>query len=119
MVDAVKAAVEPLDGGCKPRRAPPRKSLEETLTVYGLGDPHVGMLAWEPETGASFDLKIADRITSETIVRLIAAAPPSRVGGLALIGDNFHADDDRQVTPAHGHKLDVDGRSAKVWRVAT
>lgn len=119
MVDAVKAAVEPLDGGCKPRRAPPRKSLEETLTVYGLGDPHVGMLAWEPETGASFDLKIADRITSETILRLIAAAPPSRIGGLALIGDNFHADDDRQVTPGHGHKLDVDGRSAKVWRVAT
>lgn len=115
----LKAAIEdlckPLVGGAKPTAAP--QSFEETMTVYGLGDPHIGMLSWAPETTENFDLEIAERVTNSVVGRLVAAAPPSRIGGLALIGDNFHADDDRQLTPGHGHKLDVDGRAPKVWRV--
>jgi hypothetical protein len=32
-------------------------------------------------------------------------------------GTSFHGEDDRQVTPGHGHKLDVDSRAGKVARV--
>ena len=87
------------------------------MSVYGLGDPHIGMQAWGAETGQDFDLKIAKRNTTAVVQRLVASAAPSAIGLLVLIGDNFHADDDRQVTPGHGHKVDVDTRAAKVFRV--
>src|SRR6185369_7335978 len=121
--DAVKAAiaeaVRPYEGGGGNMAGPDLAYLQDTLTVYGLGDPHIGMLAHADEAGEHFDLKIADRVTNEAVIRLLAAAPPSRTGGLVLIGDNFHAQNDQQVTPGHGHKLDVDGRFSKVWRAGT
>lgn len=121
--EAVKAAIAeavlPYRGGAGELAGPDPAGLVDTLTVYGLGDPHIGMLAHGDEAGENFDLKIADHVTNMAVIRLLAAAPASRVGGLVLIGDNFHAQDDRQVTPGHGHKLDVDGRFSKVWRVGT
>ena len=88
-----------------------------TETHYMFGDPHIGMLAYAPETGEAFDLKIAEADLLGAMDRLVAGAAPSRVGVLCPLGDNFHADDDRQVTPAHGHKLSVDSRAPKVARV--
>lgn len=116
---AIAEAVKPYEGGSGCFPGPQLADLQETLTIYGLGDPHVGMLAHSDEAGENFDLKIADAVTNQAVIRLLAAAPPSRVGGLVLIGDNFHAQNDQQVTPGHGHKLDVDGRFSKVWRVGT
>lgn len=116
---AIADAVAPHVGGAGCVAGPEPSDLADTLTVYGLGDPHIGMLAHADEAGEHFDLKIADRVTNEAVIRLLAAAPPSRTGGLVLIGDNFHAQNDQQVTPGHGHKLDVDGRFSKVWRVGT
>lgn len=110
---AVAKLIEPMPGAAPV--PPPARDWSETVTVYGLGDPHHGMLAWAKETGASFDLAISREITTRVIGELLARAPDSRTGVLVLIGDNFHADDDRQVTPGHGHKLDVDGRSQKVF----
>jgi hypothetical protein len=97
--------------------AAPASTDSETETHYMLGDPHIGMLAYAPETGEAFDLKIAERDLLGAMDRLVAGAPPSSVGVLCPLGDNFHADDDRQVTPAHGHKLSVDSRAVKVARV--
>jgi hypothetical protein len=90
---------------------------DDTLTLYPIGDPHIGMLAYGAETGEDFDLKIAEQDLFGAMDRLVDGSPSSRIGVLAPIGDNFHADDDRQVTPAHGHKLDVDSRASKVARV--
>jgi hypothetical protein len=95
----------------------PCETEADTLAVYGLGDPHIGMLSWGLETGQDFDLKIANENTQSVVNRLVAAAPSSSEAVLVLVGDNFHADDDRQITPGHGHKLDVDTRAAKVFRV--
>lgn len=113
---AVAELCKPLEGGGGCVEGPSALNLEDTLTVYGLGDPHHGMLSWKPETGDNFDLKISQDTTNAAVLRLLQAAPASRVGGLVLIGDNFHADDDQQVTPGHKHKLDVEGRAPKVWR---
>jgi predicted phosphodiesterase len=116
--DAIAEAVKPYEGGGGCFEGPDPERLHNTLSMYCLGDPHIGMLAWGEETGADFDLKIADRITNEAVIRMCAAAPPSKQAALVLIGDNFHADTDQQVTPGHGHKLDVDTRKKKVWRTA-
>jgi UDP-2,3-diacylglucosamine pyrophosphatase LpxH len=96
---------------------PPELNDESTCTVYPLGDPHIGMLSWGKETGQDFDLDIAERDLLRAIDLLVDRAPPSRMSVLANVGDFFHAEDDAQLTPASGHKLDCDTRSAKITDV--
>jgi hypothetical protein len=97
---------EPLDAKFEPSA--------DTVTVYPLGDPHIGMLAWRFETGADFDLAIATRELYAAVDMLVERAPASREAVLANVGDFFHAENDTQLTPRGGNKLDVDGRHAKV-----
>lgn len=87
---------------------------EDLLTVYNLGDPHIGLLAWAPETGANSDLKIACTELFACVDLLVAGVEPSAEAVIANLGDFFHAQGNDQRTPGHGHKLDVDGRHDKV-----
>lgn len=89
----------------------------DTLTIYPLGDPHIGMLAWKKEVGESFDLEIATRDLVRTIDLLVDRAPASNEAILANLGDFFHAEDDTQLTPTGKNKLDVDCRFGKVTDV--
>jgi hypothetical protein len=86
----------------------------ELLTVYPLGDPHIGMLSWAKETSVNFDLSIAARELYGTVDMLLERAPRSAIGVLANLGDFFHAEGDDQRTPTSGAKLDVDSRWGKV-----
>lgn len=95
---------------------PPKFVDRDWLSVYPIGDPHVGMLAHASESGDHHDLKIGISDLEHGIDLAVHAAPPSSVGYLLNLGDFFHAQDDRQATPGHGHKLDVDGRWNKVVR---
>lgn len=92
-------------------------SNADLITLYPIGDPHVGMLAWWKEVGASFDLKIAERELVECIRQLVDDAPASEQAIVTNLGDFFHAQDDNQRTPRGGNKLDVDGRQGKVGQV--
>lgn len=94
--------------------AGPEHTDEDLIALYPLGDPHIGMLAWSPETGENFDLKIATRELLTCVRLLVAGAPPAKHAIITNLGDFFHAQDNEQRTPGHGHKLDVDGRSSKV-----
>lgn len=89
----------------------------DLLTVYPLGDPHIGMLAWAAEVGESFDLRTAERELAECMRQMVARSPASREAIVCNLGDFWHAQDDQQRTPGHGNKLDVDGRAGKVGRV--
>ena len=109
---ACKRNAAPYKGLVAPTAAPSYRD-EDTCTVYPLGDPHIGMLAWAKETGQDFDLRIAERDLLAAVDLLVERAPPSALAILANVGDFFHADDDRQLTQS-GHKLDVDSRAAKV-----
>lgn len=97
---------------------PPGFVDEDTHGVIPIGDTHIGMLANKDETGASSDLKIQERDLLSAIDDLVAGMRPSSTCTIIPLGDNIHADDDQQVTPAHKHKLDVDGRAPKVARTA-
>ncbi len=90
---------------------------EDTLTIYPLGDPHIGMLAWARETGRDFDLDIAERELVTCVEELVERAPPSGRAILANLGDFFHAQDDLARTPRGGNALDKDGRMRKVLEV--
>lgn len=92
----------------------PGHSDSDLLTIYPLGDPHVGLLSWSPETGDSFDIGIACRELLACVTALVEAAPPSEHAIVCNLGDFLHAQDDSALTPGHGNRLDVDGRFAKV-----
>jgi hypothetical protein len=115
MVDAWKRHAEVYKGlaGGDPFVRPTRTDAD-LLAVYPLGDPHIGMLAWAPEVGEHFDLKIATRELLTCVKLMVAGAPPAKQAIITNLGDFLHAQDEQQRTPGHGHKLDVDGRFAKV-----
>ena len=95
----------------------PAHSDADLLAVYPQGDPHVGMMAWWQETGANFDLDIAERLTQGAIDRLVTSAPNAATAIFLGLGDLLHADNQKNVTTS-GHQLDVDGRWKKCLQVA-
>lgn len=98
----------------KPTKAP-GKTARDLLAVYPVGDHHVGMMAWEDETGdANYDLKIAEELLAGASERLIETCPPCDQCVIAFLGDFLHYDSYAAVTPTHGHLLDADGRYPKM-----
>ena len=93
--------------------------MSELATVYTLTDSHVGMRSWAAETGADWDLDIAERVLTETFRALVTASPDSETAVVAQLGDFLHWDSSvATVTPTSGHIVDADGRYSKVVRVA-
>jgi len=90
---------------------------EDLMTIYPLGDPHIGMMAWMEETGENWDLKVAESKMCAVFHRLVKAAPPSAKAVIVNLGDFFHADNMEGTTSRSGHSLDMDGRYAKMIRV--
>lgn len=90
----------------------------DLCALYPLGDPHIGMLSWAPESGTNWDLGIAARHFLACMRELVASAPPAERAIVVNLGDFLHAQDDMNVTPGHGNKLDVEGRFAKVLDTA-
>jgi hypothetical protein len=91
------------------------KINDRLLTLYPMPDLHLGMYAWGSETGANYDTKIAVKTALTGITDLVEQARPSKRAVILGLGDYFHANDGKAVTPGHGHLLDVDGRWAKVF----
>lgn len=118
----LQLALEAVDNvlGKKPRKAriPAPKHLDkDLLAVYPLGDPHIGMYAWEAETGDAFDLEIAQELMCTAIDNLVARVPKAETAVLIDLGDFFHADNASNQTSRSGHPLDVDTRWRKVFEV--
>jgi len=101
----------------KPVKSKP-KSISSLLSLYILTDYHLGMKAWGEETGADWDMKIAEDTLVNAFKLLMKAAPPSTIGVLGQLGDFLHYDGLDAVTPAHHHILDADTRFQKIVRVA-
>lgn len=104
--------------GYIPRIAAPRLRRADLLTVYVIPDAHIGMHAWWRETGASYDLKIARRVITDSVGALIAQSQASEHAIVLWLGDTTHQNDSRNATPRSGHVLDVDGRWPKVQATA-
>lgn len=103
-------------------RVKPRKAAgawrSDLLTVYPIGDPHIGMYAWGEETGEDWDLAIAEQTHCEAMAGLVGAAPATEQAVVLNLGDLLHYDSMAAVTPRSGHFLDADGRYAKMVAVA-
>ena len=96
-----------------PKVKAPTKTLEDIITVYPMGDPHIGMYAWSAETGEDFDCSIAENDLRNAIVHLVEKAPSSDVCIILNLGDFFHSDGSTNTT-TKGTRVDVDTRWARV-----
>jgi hypothetical protein len=113
-LDIIEAAIERLPALTLSPVRHDHTADDDLLTIIPLGDPHFGMLTWEKETGANFNLDIAEEITFAAVDRLVAMSPPSGTAILLNLGDFFHADNASNRTPTGGNQLDVDGRFEKI-----
>jgi len=114
------AAIEALKDDI-PRITPsvtPPAGLDSLLNCYVITDYHMGMLAWHEETGADWDLKIAEDLLIRWFAQAIQQSPQANTAVFAQLSDFLHFDGMDAVTPASKHLLDVDSRFAKLVRVA-
>lgn len=103
-----------------PRLAPVKLSTavrKDLLAVYPIGDPHVGMYAWDEESGDNWDLKIAEQVHCDAMHLLVQSTPATHTAVVVNLGDLYHYDGLVAKTPQSGHALDADGRYAKMIRV--
>lgn len=97
--------------------APPRDVRENLLNQYTVTDLHFGMLAWREESGADYDLKIAEKLLLDWFAAAIRQSPDAATAILCQLGDLLHYDSHETVTPTHRHVLDSDSRYQKMVRV--
>lgn len=104
-----------------PRLAPvkaPKHTQDHLATLYTFTDSHVGMLAWGQETGADWDLEIAEKTLVGCFDAMVKAAPAAKTAVVCQLGDFLHQDSIEALTPTSGHLLDSDGRFTKVVATA-
>ena len=119
--DALKAAIEniasKLEGGNLKLDIPKTtvaKTSKDELTVYPMGDMHIGLFSWAAETGEDYDLNIAKKYSIEAYSKLINSAPNTETAMLINLGDFFHIDNYDGKTIKSGNQLDFDTRWPKV-----
>ena len=98
-----------------PWNGPPTSA--DLLNLFPLGDPHVGALSWALETGQDWNTDIAERVHVDAVNALLARAPKARRALIMAMGDLFHANSRKALTPHSGHLLDVDTRFPKTFHI--
>ena len=102
-----------------PKIPAPTNTNSKLLTVYPIGDHHVAMYSWGAETGADYDIKIAEALLTGAAHYLVASSPASTDALIVNVGDFFHVDNLKNETSRSGHTLDVDTRYAAMIRAGT
>ncbi len=112
-VDALCSEIKP----AKPVKAP-KASFDHLMSIYPVGDHHIGMLSWDEETSGSYDTSIAETLLISAMEYLVDAAPPSSTALILLMGDFLHYDSFESITPQSKHQLDADSRYPRLVRAA-
>ncbi len=101
-----------------PEIPPPLDVTEHVCAEIPIGDHHYGMLAWDKEAVADYDLRIADRLLRGATFQLIGQAPKCKLGVIEGLGDFEHYDSFKPITPTNANILDSDTRYPKMAEVA-
>jgi hypothetical protein len=96
----------------------PQVATDDLLSCYPIGDHHLGMLAWDKETGDDYDLSIGEHLLHQSINHLVSISPKSKRALVAVLGDFMHYDSFKAMTPTSGNLLDADSRFPKMVRAA-
>lgn len=114
--EAIAGLTDPLPR-VKPAKAP-KTSQSDLLSIYPVGDHHLGMLSWDKETGDDYDLDIGEKLLMNATDYLVTASPDSDKGLIVFLGDFLHYDSFMPVTPTSRNQLDTDTRFPKMVRTA-
>jgi len=96
---------------------PPTDYLsDQILNCYVITDYHLGMLSWSEETGADWDVTIAEDLIIKWFQQAISQSPNAKTAVFAQLSDFLHFDGMDAVTPSSKHLLDVDTRFSKLVR---
>lgn len=115
--DAVKKLLKNPEIAGKNNIEIPINTISESLSVYTIGDAHVGMLSWKKETGDDNDLDICERDLITGMSMLVDKSDKTDEALIVDVGDWFHADNSSNTTSKSGNSLDVDGRYPKVLEI--
>lgn len=120
LLEMMQAAIEAMSEDI-PRVSlmnPPPAGNANLLNCYIITDYHLGALSWHEETGADWDLKIAEKLLIDWFSTAIALSPDAETAVFAQLSDFLHFDGLTAVTPENKNPLDTDSRFAKIVRVA-
>lgn len=90
----------------------------DVMNVLTFTDYHLGMAARAAETGADWNLELAEKLCIAAAQNMLSRAPRGRKLLLNIQGDFLHFDSQRPVTPTHGHVLDAAGSYSYMVEVA-
>jgi len=113
IIDAFTEAFSDVRGDSETVQVPAHADCD-LLTVYPMGDPHIGMYAWAEEAGEDFDCEIAERNLTNAVKNLVERSPSSHTAIVLNLGDFFHSDSLENRSLNSGHSFDVDTRWTKV-----
>ena len=116
-----EALADLIDTKVKPYNTPRKRYSEsEHLLIPSLYDHHFGKLAWAPETGVDYDIKIAENLFTEAIANMLSKAAVFGIDRIVLpIGHDFLHIDNIEGTTAAGTPQDVDSRLVKIINTAS
>ena len=109
---AVLDAITATATGMQPfaKVATPTATTGDLLTVYTITDFHLGAYCWADETGASWDMNIAETVLLNAIADMMDGSPAAETAVFAQIGDLLHWDGLLALTPTAKNVLDADTR---------
>jgi len=113
---AVEALCEEVKGKSPKVKIPFQHQNDKLLTLYPLGDAHVGMFASKEESGEDYNCQIAADTITSGFNSLVASAPNSKYCLIANVGDWLHTDNSTNQTRRSGNILDVDGRWSSIFK---
>jgi predicted DNA-binding protein (UPF0251 family)/uncharacterized ParB-like nuclease family protein len=99
-----------------PKIKKPTKNTKGSITIYPMGDPHIGMYAWKKEAGEDFDCDIAEQDLVGAMDDLVSRSYPTEQAVIINLGDFFHADGIANQTTS-GTPQDVDTRWPRVLEI--
>ena len=111
--DAVNAIADQVKDKYEPQQYDVITS-DDILTVYTIGDAHIGMMSWHRETQSDHDIQIAEQDLMSAMHMLVKSASESTECLIVDVGDFYHSDNYDNKTAKSGNILDVDGRYPKV-----
>lgn len=103
-----------------PKRTEPYEITDtDTILEIDYADAHYGLLSWQPETGANYDLEIAARRFKTCICDIVKRARNKTFSKIvfATLGDILHIDHEDNTT-TKGTLQQADGRIAKIYDTA-
>lgn len=102
---------------CKPiSTKKPKRLKNNLLSVYAIGDAHVGLLSWKNETGEDTGLESMMSDLTKAMTLLVDKADNTGTALIVDVGDWFHSDNQSNRTSHSNNALDVDGRYGKVLK---